>query len=73
MAWCSQNCKDAWVWMVEGHCVHGVELAEIVPVWIIVSVPGYYIKWRVSNCALEHLSLELVENLGSEFNRSCLL
>ena len=57
-----QNCEDGRIWMVIRYGADSVELSQIILVWSVVSMPGYYIKGRVMLFILEELSLELINH-----------
>lgn len=48
--------------MVIRYGADSVELSQIILVWSVVSMPGYYIKGRVMLFILEELSLELINH-----------
>lgn len=55
--------KDGGIGVVVRDRAHRVELAQIVLVGVVVSVPGHHVEWGVVNGELEELPNVLVHNL----------
>ena len=53
-----QNREYGWVWVIEAHCVHGIEARKVISIGRVVAVPCDHIEWRGCKLTLPDLTAE---------------